>query len=216
MRVRASAGDLDLENAWRLWGRGVRARLPDNVTMTAEDLLKLPDEERYELVGGKLVERGSGSRSGWIGGRIMRLIGNHVEERGLGWVVGSGAGLQCFADPMTVRRPNVSFIRKGRFPGEQLPEGHCPIAPDLAVIVLCPDDKADEIEASLTDYLQAGVSLVWVFYPRTRSMHVYRAQGHSERLTEEDLLTGAEVIPGFSCMVSECFPPTPPPEVSAG
>jgi Uma2 family endonuclease len=179
-----------------------------NAIMTPEELLKLPDEEHYELVDGKLVERGGGCLTGWIGGRISCLIGKHGD--GIGWVIGSGAGYQCFADLMKVRRPNISFIRRGRLPGEVLPEGHCSIAPDLSVIVLSSDDKANVVEERLADYLQAAVPLVWVFYPRTRSVHVYRAKGHSERLTEEHLLRGEEVIPGFSCMVSECFPPAPP------
>ena len=180
------------------------------VRITPEELLEMPDSVRYELVNGKLVEREMGARSSWIGGQVLRLIGNFADERKIGWAFNSDASYQCFADPSKVRRPDTSFIRTGRLPGEQFPEGHCPIAPDLAVEVVSPNDNGNDIEEKLAEYLEAGVSLVWVFYPRTRSVHVYRSNGHPERLTEEHLLRGEEVLPGFSCMVSECFPPTPP------
>ncbi len=178
--------------------------------ITPEELLEMPDSKRYELVDGKLVEREMGFHSSRVGGQVYRLISNYGEENGLGWAMPADASYQCFADPLKVRRPGASFIRKGKLPGEQFPQGHCPIAPDLAVEVLSPNDNGNDVEEKLAEYLEAGVSLVWVFYPRTRSVHVYRANGHPERLTEEDLLTGEEVFPGFSCMVSECFPPAPP------
>ena len=179
------------------------------IRITPEELLEMPDSARYELVDGKLVERGTGFHSSRVGGLVFGLISNYGEGNGLGWAVPADASYQCFSDPLKVRRPDASFVKRGRFPGEQFPQGHCPIAPDLAVEVISPNDNSNEIEEKLADYLDAGVSLVWVFYPRTRSVHVYRANGHLERLTEEHLLKGEDVIPGFSCMVSECFPPTP-------
>lgn len=178
--------------------------------ITPEQLLEMPDSSRFELVDGKLVEREMGFHSSRVGGQVFRLIANYGEENAYGWAMGADASYQCFADPLKVRRPDASFIRAGRLLGEQFPQGHCLIAPDLAVEVVSPNDNGNDIEEKLAEYLDAGVTLVWVFYPRTRSVHVYRANGQSERLTEEDLLTGEEVLPGFSCMVSECFPPTAP------
>jgi Uma2 family endonuclease len=180
------------------------------IRITPEELLMLPDSSRYELVDGKLVEREMGFHSSRVGGQVFGMILTYGEKNGYGWAMPADASYQCFADPSKVRRPDASFIRMGRLPGEQFPQGHCPIAPDLAVEVVSPNDNSADIEEKLAEYLEAGVSLVWVFYPRTRSVHVFRAQGHPERLTEEHLLTGEEVIPGFSCMVSECFPPTLP------
>ena len=98
--------------------------------ITPDDLLKMPDGERYELVDGQLVERNMSLRSSYIGARLSRLIGNFCEEHPLGWVLGADCGYQCFADkPKLVRRPDVSFIRLGRLPGEQLSQGLVRIAP---------------------------------------------------------------------------------------
>jgi len=61
----------------------------------------------------------------------------------------------------------------GSASGRGAAEGHCPIAPDLAVEVVSPHDLYSEVEAKVNDYLGAGVSLVWVVDPPTRSVRVH-------------------------------------------
>src|SRR5262249_31147920 len=108
---------------------------------TPEDLLALPDGDSFELVNGHLVERHMGAESSWIGGELYRLIGTYCRENQSGWVWPADGSYQCFPDrPNLVRKPDVSFIRRGRLPGEQLPRGHIRIQPDLAVEVVSPKD----------------------------------------------------------------------------
>jgi Uma2 family endonuclease len=58
----------------------------------------------------------------------------------------------------------------------------------------------------VTEYLQAGVPLLWVFYPDTCTVWVYRASGQVAHLSIEDTLSGEEALPGFTCPVAEIFP----------
>src|SRR3954453_24160721 len=123
-------------------------------TYTPTDLLAMPDEDRYELVDGSLVERKMGSLSSWVGGRLLHLISNFAEQNNLGWVWPADNGFQCFPDsPNTVRKPDVSLLRRGRLPGERLPEGYLRIPPDLAVEVISPNDLAYEIEEKIEEYV---------------------------------------------------------------
>jgi Uma2 family endonuclease len=108
-----------------------------------------------------------------------------------------------------VRKPDVSFIRRGRLPDERLPKGHVTIPPDLAVEVLSPNDLADEVDEKVKEYLEAGVLVVWVVFPKTRTVQIHRADGPIVKLTETDELSGEEVLPGFRCRVGEIFPPQP-------
>lgn len=180
---------------------------------TPEDLLEMPDGTGYELVDGELVERNMGAESSWIGGRIFRLLGQRGEDRGLGWALPADCGYQCFeGDPTRVRRPDASFIVLGRLPDERVPSGHVRITPDLAVEVVSPNDLFSEVQEKVVEYLDAGVRLVWLVDPRTRSVYVYYASAVS-RVQEEDELTGEDVLPGFRCRVNEFLPghaPTPP------
>jgi len=72
--------------------------------------------------------------------------------------------------------------------------------------VVSPNDLAWEVDLKVTEYLQAGVPLLWVFYPDTRTVSVYRASGKTARLSAEDTLSGEDVLPGFTCPVAEVFP----------
>jgi hypothetical protein len=168
-------------------------------------------------VDGNLVERDMGMQSSWIGGRLYRWLGQFGEDNYLGFALPADCGYQCFpAKPSRVRKPDASFICRGRLPGEQLPEGHCPIAPDLAVEVVSPHDLYYEVDAKVADYLAAGVRLVWVVSPPTRTVTVYRPDGSGARLREADELTGEDVLPGFRCPVAVIFPPAPGPQPANG
>jgi Uma2 family endonuclease len=179
-------------------------------SMTPEELLNLPDGVNFELVDGKLVERNMGFESSEIAARILGLIWMFVREHPIGRIFGADASYQCFPDaPTKVRKPDVSFIRSGRLPGDKAPQGHCPIPPDLAVEVISPGDLAYEIEEKVAEYLKAGVSLVWVVHPPTKTVRIHRPRGSSKgsvsELYESDKIDGEDVLPGFSCAVSEFF-----------
>lgn len=182
------------------------AAIAPRVEYTPEDLLNLPDDGRsYELVGGQLVEKNVGGYADWVSGRILRLLGAFAEDQGLGWVLGE-TGYQCFSrEPSKVRKPDVSFIRRGRLPGERIPAGHIPIAPDLAVEVVSPNDKAYEVDAKIEEYLEAEIPLIWEVNPEIRTVRVYHPAGAVEKLGENDQLTGGDVIPGFRCRVADLF-----------
>jgi Uma2 family endonuclease len=173
---------------------------------TPEDLLAMPDGDLFELIDGQLVERNMGAESSHIGVRLVRRLDTFCEESGAGWLMGADCGYQCFPEaPGKVRRPDVSFVRKGRFPNEQIPKGHINIPPDLAVEVLSPNDLDFETDEKIEAYLRAGVRLVWVVNPESRTVLIYRADGSIGGLRERDELNGEEVLPGFRCRVAELF-----------
>ncbi|MBV8269132.1 MAG: Uma2 family endonuclease [Planctomycetaceae bacterium] len=184
----------------------------DKTLLTPEDLLAMPDEKSYELIDGKLVERNMGVLSSWVGGRLYRQLAEFVEGHDLGWVFPADVGFQCFpGSTRTVRKTDVAFIRSGRFPGEQLPEGYSRIAPDLAVEVISPNDLAYKVDEKVDAYLKAGVRLVWVAHPHTRTVLIYRSDGSVGLVREADELSGEDVVPGFRCPVAAIFPPEPSP-----
>jgi Uma2 family endonuclease len=148
-----------------------------------------------------------------IAGRIIGLLFIFLRGRELGRLFLPDAGYQCFSqDPTRVRRADVSFIRLGRLPGGKSPKGFARIAPDLAVEVVSPNDTADEVEEKVTDWLGAGVPVVWVVYPSTRTVRIHRPRssplGRVTDLTDVDAITGEVILPGFSCSVREFFEDT--------
>jgi|SRR5579875_3049758 len=128
---------------------------------TPEDLLTMPDGKSYELVDGQLVERKMGIKSSWVGGRLYSRLDQFCDGRRVGWAFTSEAGYQCFPhDPGRVRKPDVSFVRYGRLPGGELPDGWARIPPDLAVEVVSPNDLIGELDEKLADYEKVGIPLI--------------------------------------------------------
>jgi len=167
-------------------------------------------------VDGELVERNMGWESSWIGGQLYLLLGNYCKAHRLGWVAPGDASYQCFPFPSDkVRRPDVSFISIQRLTPDRKPTGHCLIAPDLIVEVVSPNDLYVEVEAKVAEYLEAGVRLVWVVNPPTRSIRVHRKEGTVTDLEATDELSGEDVVPGFLCRVAEIFEPFPSEETKS-
>ena len=54
-------------------------------------------------------------------------------------------------------------------------------------------------------WLRHGVRLVWVAFPDTRTVDVYRQDGTTITLFEDDVLDGDPVLPGFTLPVREVF-----------
>ncbi|MGD0898116.1 MAG: Uma2 family endonuclease [Thermoguttaceae bacterium] len=172
---------------------------------TAEQLLAAGDVGRCELVRGELIIMSpAGAEHGWIITNIAVPLGRFVEQRSLGVVFGAGTGFRIGHSPDTVRAPDVAFVTAGRI-GGKLARGFFPGAPDLAVEVLSPDDRAGEVLAKVQDWLDAGCLAVWVADPRTRTVTVYHSRSDIVVLGESENISGGDLLPDFSLPVGELF-----------
>ncbi|HMC66134.1 MAG TPA: hypothetical protein VKI65_14455, partial [Gemmataceae bacterium] len=65
---------------------------------TPEDLLHLPDGDRYELVDGQLVEYAMSTWASYVAGRLHSRLERFAEANRSGWVLPEGTAYQCFPD----------------------------------------------------------------------------------------------------------------------
>ncbi len=173
--------------------------------LTADDVFKLPSDLRCELIDGVLIETSPpGPEHGMIAATITRLLGTHVRANRLGIVFGE-AGFIVRRGPDTVRAPDAAFIRADRVPPTGPPKTFWETAPDLVVEVVSPNDTPAEVQAKIHNWIEAGVRLAWVVYPSSHRVVVVRSLQAREELTEEDVLSGEDVVPGFECPVHEIF-----------
>jgi Uma2 family endonuclease len=172
---------------------------------TPEELLTL-DNGRYELINGDLVEKPVGAIASVIAVTVTSLMRPFAKGQRLGLIFGADCGYQIFAkDRDRVRYPDASFVRLGRLPNDRPPAGHMRIAPDWALEVISPNELATDVDQKIEDYLQAGIRLIWIIYPNTRRVYVFRSNNQFSRLGPEDELKGEEVLPGFVCKVADLF-----------
>ncbi len=178
--------------------------------MTAEELWAMPEVpgKRFELVDGELVEvPGAGGLHNLIAALLYRLLYAYVSEKQLGWVFTDGAGFVIKREPDLVRIPDVAFVARERM--GQVLEGFVGTAPDLAVEIVSPGDSANDVandvREKVLEYLATGTRLVWVLWPRFRSVSVYSASEGYRELGAHDELEGGEVLPGFRVKVEKLF-----------
>ncbi|HWV23956.1 MAG TPA: Uma2 family endonuclease [Thermomicrobiales bacterium] len=178
------------------------------ISFTAEELQDLPEVpgKRFELVDGEVVEMpGAGELHMAIVILLYKLLDRFVDDHDLGLVRPDGLAYVLHRNPDQVRIPDVSFVEWDSVPEGEISEGFWEGAPTLAVEVLSPNDRADDIYERVQDYLAAGSPQVWVLRPRQRSVSVYRPNADTRELGPDTLLDGGNILPGFSARVSDLF-----------
>ena len=180
--------------------------------VTADEFLSLAELGNYELVHGEVKEECVSVHSSWTGGRMYGRLNAFADASGLGFAFPADILIRIWPlDPNHARRPDAAFIRAERLPGGSLPDtGYLEIAPDLVAEAVSPGDGADNVELKVREYLAGGVGLVWVAYPVTRTVHVYRANGTATVLDDTGTLDGEDVLPGLRIAVTDIFPPPTP------
>ncbi|MGH2460658.1 MAG: Uma2 family endonuclease [Chloroflexota bacterium] len=173
---------------------------------TVGDVLRLASAgQRFELIDGELVEISpTGFGHGRREARIARLFSDYADERELGAVVAGEVLFRLDAAGRLARAADVAFIRRDRVPTEDDEDGVFDGAPDLAVEIVSPGDRASDVERKIDDWLTHGTRLVLIVYPRGRRVVLARAEG-SLTLRADDLLDLDPALPGFRCKLSDLF-----------
>lgn len=170
------------------------------------------DEALFEIIDGKRVELAPMSvKSSRVASRLHGELVAFNKAHDLG----EPAAETMFRLPLDRdrnRRPDVAFVSYARWPRGRDAENDnaWEVAPDLAVEVVSPTDRADEVAEKLVEYFQAGVRLVWVVYPIFRLIYVYESLTEVRGLTATDVLDGGAVLPGFRTPVAALFPEAAP------
>jgi Uma2 family endonuclease len=128
-----------------------------------------------------------------------------VEKSELGRVVGGDAGVITQHNPDTVRGPDVAFYSYLRIPRGSLPEEYWPASPELVIEVRLKSDRWKDILQKVAEYLGANVLTVAVIDPVSQRVHVYSADTENTVLSNKDLLTFPDILPGFEVPVGSLF-----------
>ncbi len=181
--------------------------------ISAEGFLEIVGSPEYvdrivELVEGEIIQM---PKPTGLHGQITMLFGakifNFATEKKLGIVTAAETGFILARNPDgrdTVRGLDIAFLSSARAPAA-LPDSLVEVAPDLAVEVISPSNKAADTHRKIRQLLAAGTQLVWIVYPGTRTVDVYSQSG-AVTLEGEDLLEGGAILPGFAVPVRDIFP----------
>ncbi len=174
--------------------------LEQRTDVTVDELEKLSLPYPAELYDGKVVFKMPNFAHAIIQNNVGGEIRNYLKTNPIG-IVGGDANFRLWPERnRESRAPDVSFILKDRVP-ENL-HRYLPIAPDLAVEILSPDDSFEHMMEKVDEYLSQGVKIVWIIITRTREVLVCTAQG---KYSVRDTLTAPELLPGFELPVKDIF-----------
>lgn len=181
---------------------------PPPGTATEHDLLRMVEREDrlVELIDGTLVEKPVGHYESYIAGLLVTALNVFVLPRKLGIVYGPDATLRMKSG--RVRLPDVTFVSRDDLPGGALPEA--PIAaviPTIAAEVISEGNTVHEMRQKAKEYFESGSKLVWMIYPKTRTVAIFQQlQDEPTRtLSENETLDGGAVLPGFQMKVADLF-----------
>jgi Uma2 family endonuclease len=164
--------------------------------ITADELLRLPGDQRRELVKGEVRRMApAGFEQGRITMKLARLLANFVDEKKLGVVLGVETGFILARNPDTVRAADVSFVAASRLTTGSQVTGYWEGLPDLAVEVVSPNDTLEDVEEKVDDYLAADTPLIWVINPRRRTVTVPRARAQRLRRGTTTQSGRTDVVP---------------------
>jgi Uma2 family endonuclease len=181
------------------------------VPMTAEDLLAMPDDgiERW-IYKGELREGGMTVRNLWHSETLALLTSAlwdwiRTQPRPRGTVAGGEAGVRLCMDPEITVGVDVAYLGPklaNADPGAStIVEG----VPTLAVEILSPSDKHEDVEEKINVYLEAGVPQVWTVNTIRRTVTVYRPGQKPVMYNDAQDLPGDPELPGFLVPVRGLF-----------
>ena len=170
------------------------------MSTTAE--ITLDPDKQYEIVNGQPEEKEMpGAKHSGVCGRLGRRLGVYVETNGLGELYPEAT----FQIGENERIPDLAFVSASRIPSEGEPETKWPMAPDLAVEVISPNDLYEKVYAKAMEYLAAGVKQVWLVSPEHHTITIYRSPTNITAFPGDSELVIEDLFPGFRCPLSEIF-----------
>ncbi len=179
-------------------------------TMTAEEFfqwVQLPVNRgrRFELNHGEVVEMPpAGKYHGFVCGNIAGILRNYAIASRTGYVCTNDAGVIVGRDPDSVRGPDVTFYEDDET-AENMQRQYADAPPVLAVEVVSPSDRINDIMLRVTQLLARGVKLIWVVDPEARDISICRVGQDPQLVEAKGHIEGGTDLQKFRCAAAEFF-----------
>ena len=160
-------------------------------------------DRRLELVHGEIIEKMPTQLHAAIVHLISGFLFVFLREHPIGWALVK-ARYQLPGDNQNARIPDLSFVRKVE--GRSLTNASAaPYMSDLAIEMQSPGQSDRMMLDKAEYYLANDTRMVWLVYPDRRLVEVLTGEAR-HLLTETGVISGGEVLPGFTLNVKDIFP----------
>jgi Uma2 family endonuclease len=130
---------------------------------------------------------------------LVRLLGDHVEERKLGKIVSE----QEFNFGGNAHGPDVALIGPAKLHMSDRRRRVQLFVPDLAIEIVSENDKFKPLMEKAARYRKCGTKEVWVLSPETRQAFVQSEE--RQVILGDDHMFESNLIPEFAIGLAELF-----------
>lgn len=182
-----------------------------DILMTTDELLALPDDGiDRELIGGQLREKPITKRNPRHS-RVQMKVGHilfnwlDLQPEPRGQVLGGEAGFRLRRNPDTTVGVDVAYVSAETMAGTPEDAALVEGPPLLAVELLSPSDKQEEIYEKVKEYLRCGVPQVWIIDPFFQTLSVHRPGEEPLLFNIRQEFSADPILPGLSVKVADIF-----------
>ncbi|MBD2299814.1 Uma2 family endonuclease [Nostoc sp. FACHB-190] len=176
-----------------------------NQSLTVEEFLALPEGDvTYELIDGQAVPKYKNDEMspkffhGATTGALFIILSIWAEKKGrvvVEWAIKLTRNQQDW-----IPIPDLTYISYNRLAADWLQDEACPVAPELVIEIISPGQTFGDMAEKATDYLNAGVSRVWVVDTKARTITVFVPASlpityRHHQLITDDLFPELEISP---------------------
>jgi len=147
----------------------------------------------------------AGSYTGWFNMNIGTDLTIWNRKTNLGMVFDSNTG---FTLPNgAVRSPDASFIGIDRWQKISLDDRKkfAHLCPDFVIELLSESDDVRTLREKMKEWMANGCRLAWMINPYKKETTIYRQRGETEIKPSHEVLSGEDVLPGFTLDLSKLF-----------
>lgn len=146
--------------------------LPQKTFYTSEDYWNLPEDERAELIGGKLYAMAPPNRVHQkLISEFTQIIGRYIKlQHGNCEVYPAPFAVNLNADDKDWVEPDISVICDKN----KLTDRGCSGAPDFIIEIVSPSSRRHDYSTKNALYSDAGVREYWIVDPAKERTTVYR------------------------------------------
>jgi Uma2 family endonuclease len=186
----------------------------NTIVLNLEPIVHLGDEQFYRLcianqdvklersaTGELIIVSPVGGESGNQEADLITDLNNWNRQTKLGKVFSSST---IFRLPNGANRsPDAAWVKLERWEALTLEQRQQfpPLIPDFVIELRSQSDRLTLLQDKMQEYLENGLPLGWLINPQQQQVEIYRLGKSVEIVQIPTLLSGEEVLPGFSLQV---------------
>lgn len=177
--------------------------MPPPGTATEEDLWRW---KYCELLDRVIVVKATNVFKSCLSSELLFALADWNKASGDHGYVFPGLAYRFSAD--VIRLPDISYVSPTTWGDRRLSDELPDFTPDLTIDFIVPDNTQQEMQRKRSEYIEAGVQLIWTIDTIERVVWVTRPDAtptRSQCLGQDDQLTAPDLLPGFALSIGGWF-----------